>query len=103
MVFKLRWVGVDQLVAGQAKWREAQLITKLVQDKVNFSHSCTVEATAKSGKESYDHGVGVALHSIEWLNHWEFSLPLVELLNNCGQVGNQERSIFLAGLDSFVD
>lgn len=87
---KFGGVSIDHLVVSKPLGTEAQLVAKTVEDKINLTHSSTVESATKCGKELYNDGIRVTFHSVERLDHGELSLPLIELFDNSGEVSNQE-------------
>jgi len=75
-------VRVDQLVSGYAALGEVEFLSKIVEHKIDFAHRCAIEATAKGRQKANNDGVGVALHRVEGLNHWQLVHPLVILVDN---------------------
>lgn len=86
MLLEFGGVGVNDLVVLDTARNEAKFFAEAVGHKFNFALGGAVETAAECCKKSNDHGVRVALHSVEGLDHWELTLPLIELLDDGGEV-----------------
>ena len=103
MALHLGRVGVDHLLVLNAAGDEAKLISQAAGHELNLTLGGTVEAAAESGEQADDDRVRVTLHSVERFNHRQLTLPLVKLLDDRCEVGNQERRVVQTLGNSVVD
>ena len=90
MLLEFGGVGVNDLVVLDTTRNETKFFADTIGYKFNFALGCAVETAAECCKKSNDHRVGVALHSVEGLDHGELTLPLIELLDDGGEVCHEE-------------
>jgi len=69
---------------------EAKLVAEAVHDHVDLALRGAVEAAAQRREQPHDGGVRITLNRVEGLHHGQFLVPLVELLDDGGQVRDQE-------------
>lgn len=103
MAFHFLGVRVHHLICGVGLVSEIQVVAQTRKHELDFTLRCAVKAATQGRKEPDNHGVWIGLDRVERFNLWQQLLPLVVLLDNCGQVRDEERAFLGANLDLVVD
>ena len=103
MAFHFLRVSVHHLVCRVGLLSEIQVVAQTREHKLDLALRGAIEPTTKGRKQTHNHGVWVGFDCVERLDLRQKLLPLVVLLDDCGQVCHEERTILRADLDLMVD
>jgi hypothetical protein len=78
-------------------------LAQLVEDKLDFAHSGTIEATAKGRQKADNDWIRIALYCVERFDHGELADPLVILVYDGSEVCDKERCLVCSVSDTGID